>query len=95
MDLELELFGDLKEKTSSLGKLYMLSLSSQPVDHEDSAGREKVSIPCKLIHGRSPTREETFCLFMHRRKMRCTTPRFFLIIETPGDLDRVNERRSW
>ena len=69
MDLELELFGDLKqqEKTlinaangsggssgggptaanpgsnSSIGKVFMLSLSSQPVDHEDaSSGRGKV-----------------------------------------------------
>ena len=51
MDLELELFGDLKEKTSgnSLGKVFMLSLSSQPVDHEipnseGGMGRGKVSI---------------------------------------------------
>ena len=74
MDLELELFGDLKqqEKTlinaangggggggsggssggtgtgsnpgsnSSIGKVFMLSLSSQPVDHEDASGRGKV-----------------------------------------------------
>ena len=45
MDLELELFGDLKEKAGStaLGKVYMLSLSSQPVDHEDASGeRTKV-----------------------------------------------------
>ena len=42
MDLELELFGDLKDKTS-VGKVYMLSLSSQPVDHEDASGeRQKV-----------------------------------------------------
>ena len=47
MDLELELFGDLKDKSgsSSVGKVYMLSLSSQPVDHEDASGeRQKVSI---------------------------------------------------
>ena len=33
MDLELELFGDVKEKTSSnaIGKVYVVSLSSQPV----------------------------------------------------------------
>ena len=48
MDLELELFGDLKEKTSgaSVGKVIMLSLSSQPVDHETedaNGGRAKVS----------------------------------------------------
>ena len=47
MDLELELFGDLKDKSgsSSVGKVYMLSLSSQPVDHEDAATgeRQKVS----------------------------------------------------
>ena len=46
MDLELELFGDVKEKTSSnaIGKVYVVSLSSQPVDHEDSTeGRQKVS----------------------------------------------------
>ena len=61
MDLELELFGDLKEKSStnenkpgenkplnssaalSIGKVFMLSLSSQPVDHEDVTGRTKVT----------------------------------------------------
>ena len=45
MDLELELFSDLKEKSSgsAIGKVYMLSLSSQPVDHEDNASRNKVS----------------------------------------------------
>ena len=76
MDLELELFGDLKEsggaggggvsgvgvgsgaggsgsgghqsggsKSSSsvaVGRIFMLSLSSQPVDHEDATGRTKV-----------------------------------------------------
>ncbi len=45
MDLELELFGDLKEsinKASSVGKIFMLSLSSQPVDHEIGGGRTKV-----------------------------------------------------
>ena len=45
MDLELELFGDVKEKTSSnaIGKVFVVSLSSQPVDHEDSTeGRQKV-----------------------------------------------------
>lgn len=49
MDLELELYGDLKEKSSAaLGKVFMLSLSSQPVDHEDPASaRNKV----KLRHG--------------------------------------------
>jgi len=43
MDLELELFGDLKDKSgsSSVGKVYMLSLSSQPVDHEDAATGER------------------------------------------------------
>ena len=48
MDLELELFGDLKDKSgssSAVGKVYMLSLSSQPVDHEDaSTDRQKVFI---------------------------------------------------
>ena len=48
MDLELELFGDLKDKSgcsTALGKVYMLSLSSQPVDHEDASGeRQKVSV---------------------------------------------------
>jgi hypothetical protein len=81
MDLELELFGDLKEKSSNsgaggggigsgsvvsgvapsappgaaaapsansvaMGKVFMLSLSSQPVDHEDAAsgGRTKVRL---------------------------------------------------
>ena len=49
MDLELELFGDLKDKSgsSSVGKVHMLSLSSQPVDHEDPATtgeRQKVSL---------------------------------------------------
>ena len=45
MDLELELFGDSKEKTSgnAIGKVYIISLSSQPVDHEDSTGGQKVS----------------------------------------------------
>ena len=46
MDLELELYGDVKEKTSNnaIGKVYILSLSSQPVDHEESSeGRQKVS----------------------------------------------------
>jgi hypothetical protein len=46
MDLELELYGDSKEKTSSnaIGKVYIVSLSSQPVDHEDSTeGGQKVS----------------------------------------------------
>jgi hypothetical protein len=46
MDLELELFGDLKDKSgsSAIGKVFMLSLSSQPVDHEDASGeRQKVS----------------------------------------------------
>ena len=45
MDLELELYGDLKEKTSgnAIGKVYINSLSSQPVDHEESTeGRQKV-----------------------------------------------------
>ena len=45
MDLELELFGDVKEKTSSnaIGKVYIVSLSSQPVDHEESTDdRQKV-----------------------------------------------------
>ena len=46
MDLELELFGDLKEKSggAAIGRVFMLSLSSQPVDHhEDSnAARAKV-----------------------------------------------------
>ena len=45
MDLELELFGDVKEKTSSnaIGKVFVVSLSSQPVDHEDATeGRQKV-----------------------------------------------------
>ena len=60
MDLELELFGDLKDKSSTsenkpgenkplnasaavaIGKVFMLSLSSQPVDHEDVSGRTKV-----------------------------------------------------
>ncbi len=44
MDLELELFSDLKDKSSGapIGKIFMLSLSSQPVDHEDSSGRTKV-----------------------------------------------------
>ncbi|XP_059086974.1 phosphofurin acidic cluster sorting protein 2-like [Tigriopus californicus] len=45
MDLELELYGDVKEKTagSAIGKVFMLSLSSQPVDHneEDSASQAK------------------------------------------------------
>ena len=52
MDLELELFGDLKDKSgcsTALGKVYMLSLSSQPVDHEDASGeRQKVSERKKL-----------------------------------------------
>ena len=46
MDLELELYGDVKEKTSAnaIGKVYIVSLSSQPVDHEESTeGRQKVS----------------------------------------------------
>ena len=88
MDLELELFGDLKEKSSSLGKLYMLSLSSQPVDHEDPAGREKVKRE-RSPRDRKVFFRETFffserkfsplsfaCLFMHREEMRCTTPSF-------------------
>ena len=54
MDLELELFGDVKEKTAvnAIGKVYILSLSSQPVDHEESSeGRQKVKykqILCKM-----------------------------------------------
>lgn len=48
MDLELELYGDVKEKTagSAIGKVFMLSLSSQPVDHneEDSSSRAKVKL---------------------------------------------------
>lgn len=46
MDLELELFGDLKDKSgsSSVGKVYMLSLSSQPVDHEDASGERQKSV---------------------------------------------------
>merc|ERR1712223_929886 len=47
MDLELELFGDLKDKSgnsSALGKVYMLSLSSQPVDHEDASGERQKSV---------------------------------------------------
>ena len=46
MDLELELFGDLKDKSgsSSVGKVYMLSLSSQPVDHEDAATGERQKV---------------------------------------------------
>ena len=46
MDLELELYGDAKEKTSgnAIGKVYIVSLSSQPVDHEDSTeGGQKVN----------------------------------------------------
>ena len=53
MDLELELFGDLKDKSgsSSVGKVYMLSLSSQPVDHEDATTgeRQKVRGSMKII----------------------------------------------
>eukprot|EP00095_Tigriopus_kingsejongensis_P006170 maker-scaffold40_size501252-snap-gene-4.17 protein:Tk06170 transcript:maker-scaffold40_size501252-snap-gene-4.17-mRNA-1 annotation:"phosphofurin acidic cluster sorting protein" len=45
MDLELELYGDVKEKSagSAIGKVFMLSLSSQPVDHneEDRSSRAK------------------------------------------------------
>ena len=42
MDLELELYSDVKEKTSgnAIGKVYMLSLSSQPVDHEDPSSEQ-------------------------------------------------------
>lgn len=61
MDLELELFGDIKDKSSTnenkpgenkplnasaavaIGRVFMLSLSSQPVDHEDVSGRTKVT----------------------------------------------------
>ena len=46
MDLELELYGDVKEKTSgnAIGKVFIFSLSSQPVDHEEpTEGRQKVS----------------------------------------------------
>lgn len=57
MDLELELYGDVKEKTSgnAIGKVYINSLSSQPVDHEESTeGRQKVTkikIPlCAIYH---------------------------------------------
>ena len=54
MDLELELFGDLKDKSgsSSVGKVYMLSLSSQPVDHEDAATgeRQKVRHIISILH---------------------------------------------
>ena len=52
MDLELELFGDLKDKSgsSSVGKVYMLSLSSQPVDHEDAATSERQKVnKCQLF----------------------------------------------
>ena len=56
MDLELELYGDVKEKTSgnAIGKVYINSLSSQPVDHEESTeGRQKVTkmqIPPSAIY---------------------------------------------
>ena len=61
MDLELELFGDIKDKSSTnenkpgenkplnasaavaIGRVFMLSLSSQPVDHEEVSGRTKVT----------------------------------------------------
>ena len=64
MDLELELFGDIKDKSSAsenkfgenkplnasaaaavaVGKVFMFSLSSQPVDHEEVSGRTKVNL---------------------------------------------------
>ena len=46
MDVELELLGDLKDKSGSscVGKVYMLSLSSQPVDHEDAASSERQKV---------------------------------------------------
>lgn len=50
MDLELELFGDLKDKSgssSAVGKVYMLSLSSQPVDHEDATTGERQKVSTK------------------------------------------------
>ena len=52
MDLELELYGDVKEKTSAnaIGKVYIVSLSSQPVDHEEpTEGRQKVSKYCYCL----------------------------------------------
>lgn len=44
LDLELELFGDQKEKSGPvpLGKVFMLSLTSQPVDHEDKKNAPEV-----------------------------------------------------
>ena len=46
MDLELELFSNDATKDSKvpkeavIGKVYMLSLSSQPVDHEDPSNEQ-------------------------------------------------------
>ena len=66
MDLELELFGDVKEKTSSnaIGKVYVVSLSSQPVDHEDSTeGRQKVSTVIGILEWKHLLIENLLQLF--------------------------------
>jgi len=47
LDLELDLYSDSKgnenKQQDSIGRIFMLSLSSQPVDHENEQGRAKVS----------------------------------------------------
>ena len=76
MDLELELFGDLKEKSagSAVGKVFMLSLSSQPVDHEASAsGRNKVCRRRRLFCSgkvKEPFECGTLCVRVHAKWKR-------------------------
>lgn len=41
VDRELNLYSDLKERTNVVAQVMMLSLSSQPVDHEEN-GRRKL-----------------------------------------------------
>ena len=41
VDRELNMYSDLKERTNKVAQIMMLSLSSQPVDHEEN-GRFKL-----------------------------------------------------
>ena len=58
MDLELELYNSDATKDSKvssgkeavIGKVYMLSLSSQPVDHEDPANEQNKVIKLDYIY---------------------------------------------
>lgn len=43
VDRELSLYSDIKERTNLVAEVGMLSLSSQPVDHEDNGQRKHTS----------------------------------------------------